>query len=428
MRLEISAKDQKIKELNEKLKGLELEKENGKAKLISYDRMLTDERHLKENLETQLQQLKTQFSQSSNSDRIMKQLNQENLDLRRKLNTFEGNNAAQDSSILQALQSEMENLKHQHVKATQMEQQRVNEANEKSKKLTALHEKQVQSLEDRLSELSISISNYHRLREADQMNIAQLKEIISQLSENSKQVSFTPSPDNYKEIQTEDTLVFENSRLEKTAGDISSPSALVEGSVCREKYLAKKQLCNKLMKDNESLKQEVLEQSLHIKTLQEKVSVLNKNIDEYENEMKSKSLEINTCLKTERNKYRENIKSIEMAHRSAISQLEQQLQKQRERSLILLEEKENELRSLKTSYELFLPKKASQSNEDDDQLSSSSGKRRNSTSHHLGVVLSQGAPNSASNLPETHMIYYSNELARYYWYSDKDASCSFFLF
>lgn len=336
-------------------------------------------------------------------------MNQENLDLRKKLKAYEGNSSIQDSSVLQALQSEMENLKHQHVRATQIEQQRVNEANEKSKKLTAVHEKQVQSLEDRLSELSSSISNYHRLREADQINILQLKETISQLSESSK-----TSTNNYNASHpTED--VHENSRLEPPLDLMTAVSkpfdSVEECSVSREKYFAKKQLCNKLKSDNDYLKQEVLEQSLHIKTLQEKVSVLNKNIDEYEQEMKSKSLEINTCLKAERTKYRENIKSIEMTHRSAISQLEQQLQKQRERSLILLEEKENELRSLKTSYELFLPKKASvtQANEDDDQLSSSSGRRKSSTSHHLGVVLSQ---NSSSNLPETHMIYYSNELAR----------------
>lgn len=407
MRMEMIAKDLKIKELNEKMKALELEKEACKTKLINYDRILSDERHLKENLEFQLQQLKTQFISTHSG--ASSDLNQENIELRKKLKSYESNSFVQDASMIQALQSEIENLKQQHVTRSQIEQQKANEVNEKSRKLTAVHEKQVSELEQKLSELSLSVSNYHKLREADTEQIAHLKEVVFQLSKNTKQVSES-------KIQHEDEFSNDSSRLE-TPIDLTEISirgvATDPGFVSIEKYVAKKKLCNRLKSDNEALATEIAEKSLHIRTLQEKVSVLNKNIDEYENEIKRKSVELNAIIKAERANYKEAVNSLEMAHRSQISQLEQQIQKQRERSLILLKEKENELRSLKTSYELFLPKKnsVSKADDDDDQRSSKSDSRKTSSSHHLGIVLSQ-AQASSSNLPETHMIYYSNELAR----------------
>lgn len=406
MRLEMAAKDQKIKEFDEKLKVLELEKETCKSKLIACDRMLSDEKNLKENLEFQLQQLKIQFITAHSGSST--DLNQENLDLRKKLKNYETNSNIQDSSVvIQALQREIENLKHQHVSMTKLEQQKASEANEKSRKLTAIHEKQVQGLEERLSELSLSVSNYHKLRELDAEQITHLKEMLFQLNDSTKQGSSVLET----KSQHENELENKNSRLELPL-DSNVINLTDAGFVSDEKYSAKKQLCKKLKSDNEALAAEIAEKSLHIKTLQEKVSVLNKNIDEYENEIKRKSVELNEIIKAERASYKESMNALEITHRSKISQLEQQIQKQRERSLVLLEEKENELRSLKTSYELFIPKKdsSSKADDDDDRMSSSSDARK--TSHHLGIVLSQAPSNSLSNLPETHMIYYSNELAR----------------
>lgn len=433
MRQEMAVKDKEIKELSEKLKSttlsLNMEKENYKAKLIAYDRMLTDERHLKENLETQLNQLKTQFSQTSNSDKVIKDLNQEISDLRRKLRSYESNNnkSKDDSVVLQALQGEMENLKQQHIENLTSEKQRANEANERSRKLTAIHEERVQSLEARLSELSVSVAHYHNLRESDQQNIIHLKDKIAHLSRTSEEATAGTNDKHAKfpnvraiidEIERlKHVLIYENTKLEHPidlCNILSRPSsASGDATVSAEKYSILKQDCDKYRCENEMLKLQMKDQSEHIKTLQEKVQVLNNCIDDYENEMKNKSLEINNELKVEKNKWRETVNSMEVDHRSKISQLEQQLQKQRERSLVLLEEKENEIRTLKTSYELFLPKKSSissQHEEDDGQCSESSSRRKTSTSH-LGSVLYQ-QQNSASNLPETHMIYYSNELAR----------------
>lgn len=430
MRLEMTVKDKEIRDLREKMQNANInhnmEKENHKAKLISYERMLTDERHLKENLETQLNQLKTQFSQTSNSDKVIKDLNQELSETKKKLKAYESNHSKfkDDSSVLQALQSEMDDLKQQHTSNLMLEKQRANEASEKSRKLTALHEERVQSLEARLSELSVSVAQYHNLRESDQRSITTLKEKISQLSKDSGE--FIQTVNNHNQFPNVQAIIDEIERLkhlliyENTKLDIPIDLSFIlsrqldgeDATVSAEKYSNLMQDCDKLKAENETLKLQLKDQLNHIKTLQEKVQVLNQNIDDFELEIKNKSMEIHSELKAERNKWRDTVNSMEVEHRSKVSQLEQQLQKQRERSLVLLEEKENEIRTLKTSYELFLPKKTSlQPEEEDGQMSEGSGRRKSSNPHHLGMVLNQPI-NSAGNLPETHMIYYSNELAR----------------
>jgi hypothetical protein len=54
-------------------------------------------------------------------------------------------------------------------------------------------------------------------------------------------------------------------------------------------------------------------------------------------------------------KYKEELAATEMDCRGRLSLLEQQLQKQRERSLSLLEEKEQEIQTLKSTFQMFLP-------------------------------------------------------------------------
>lgn len=54
-------------------------------------------------------------------------------------------------------------------------------------------------------------------------------------------------------------------------------------------------------------------------------------------------------------KYKEELAATEMDYRGRLSLLEQQLQKQRERSLSLLEEKEQEIQMLKSTFQMFLP-------------------------------------------------------------------------
>lgn len=80
-----------------------------------------------------------------------------------------------------------------------------------------------------------------------------------------------------------------------------------------------------------ALEQSIVEKN-HIKTLQDKIQVLNRNIDEQEEELKRKAFEYSNELRAERKKWKETNSLAEMDYRGKLAQLEQQLQKQRERS------------------------------------------------------------------------------------------------
>jgi hypothetical protein len=60
-------------------------------------------------------------------------------------------------------------------------------------------------------------------------------------------------------------------------------------------------------------------------------------------------------LKADRIKYKGELTAAEIECKGRLSVLEQQLQKQRERSLSLLEEKEQEIQALKSTFRMFLP-------------------------------------------------------------------------
>lgn len=342
LRQELSAKEKEIRDIQEKFKTTELEKQNFKTKLANFDRILNDERHLKENLETQLNQLKTQFAQTSNSDKVISTLNQEISELKKKLRAFENGNKLRDESVFQELQQEMESLRQQHITSLQYEKQKANEANERNKKLTILHEERVQNLEQRLADLSLSVTHYHQLRESDQKSITNLKDKISQLNKNSderheagndqmsrKYTSVSQIIDEMGRLKQ--ILSYENSKMEipMDLSSILSYTTSTSDDVSFEKYSLIKSEYDKLKVENELLKHTLKDQDSHLRTLQEKVVVLNRNIDEYETEIRNKSISLNNELKAERNKCREQINSLEMDYRTKVSQLEQQLQKVR---------------------------------------------------------------------------------------------------
>nr|CAD7588950.1 unnamed protein product [Timema genevievae] len=112
-------------------------------------------------------------------------------------------------------------------------------------------------------------------------------------------------------------------------------------------------------------------------------------------------------LKAERMRHKEELMACESQNLSHLSQLEQQLQKQRERSLVLLEEKEQELKTLKSTFQMFLPDNKNNSLQDknvtdgaevvDDVMSSLS---------QFGGVVRGGGGESP------HMLHYVHELAR----------------
>lgn len=165
----------------------EKESNNNMVMIRELQKLLSDERQMKETLEAQLSDLKSDIASIANSDENGDQLRSELKEAKSKVKQLMADNqrhqeSTENNLILQQLQGEMQNLKHQHSIALKSEQMKALIAEERNKKLAILHEDRVANLESRLAELSNTVGNYDRLRQQDQDSIHKLKEKLSKLS------------------------------------------------------------------------------------------------------------------------------------------------------------------------------------------------------------------------------------------------------
>lgn len=481
MRNELKIKDKIIADLQEKLNAsmtqTKLEVEKLKSKLIierhewekesgnqlamvrEMQKLLGDERQIKGNLEMQLKDLKAHISVNTmdgNSNRFsevlaeLEQTKQKLKENERELSKTTQQCDIPSESVLKKLQSEMMHLKKQHTTAIQSEQHRAYLAEERNKALAAMHEERVANLENRLTELSETVGLYDRLRKTDQDNIAKFKEKIAQLTNNkfdehidnntnSKMMETQSSSDKYSNwninelineiLLLHNVLLLENSKLE-TPVDISKLYSAFNSTAksndntcnCAEKYESLLKENAMVRAENEISANKIETLKLHIKTLQSKVEVLNRNIDEQETELRNKMQVHKGELVTERNRWKELVANNEIEFRAKQSELEIQLQKQRERSLQLLEEKENEIASLKASFNIFMMpmkpmRKRSGDHSDTDKSTNGSTKDAKETLANFNNVIhssNEDINQTASlNLKEPmHMLHYVHELSR----------------
>lgn len=479
VRIELKSKDKTIAELQEKLNGaasqtkLEIEKVKSKLIIERHDwekesgnqlamvrelqKLLADERHVKDNLQMQLNDLKARFSKSGDDTRLseltaeLEQTKRKLKENERELNKATKNDNTSDG-ILKKLQAEMMRLNQQHTAAIQSEQHRAYLAEERNKALAAMHEERVASLENRLSELSATVGLYDRLRQTDQDNIAKFKERIAQLSNSTfaddrvlerKDSVSTMSKYNDWDVNElineilllHNVLLIENSKQD-TPVDISARLySTFDTAAGKSSSNAPEQFSERyedILKENADLradiqqaKNQIEKQKASIKTLQTKIEVLNRNLDEQERELRNKSQDYKNELRAERNRWKEVVSNVEAEYRAKQSELEGQLQKQRERSLALLEEKENEIASLKSSFDVFMmPKPMRKRSETADSEKSSSDSRdpketlaslnnvfqeATDDGNQTTMVLSGKVSTSKEPMP---MLHYVHELSR----------------
>lgn len=219
-------------------------------------------------------------------------------------------------------------------------------------------------------------------------------------------------------------LLAENSKLENPL-DLSSlftvhveESVMLPQSTSLEDFRALERNFEQCLKENEVLKANIQIHKTNTKTLQEKIKVLNANIDDLEVEYKNKLIEHNNVIKAEKVRTQELITALESDFKSKLSQLEQQLKKQRERSLQLLEEKEEEIKSLRTSFDILMHDTSSgqqqQHSNGQDPPSDHLENLPIALSKKINALNSVFKSNDAANSnPETHhILHYAHELAR----------------
>lgn len=421
LRQEMQQKDARIRELEDKVKAKEsknsLELEGLKSKLIverhareketsdqlvmvkELQKLLSDERQLKESLEMQLNSLKltianqesSRQSQNKYEDLLseISKLKEDHLELEKNQQSSNASGVTQEQ-----LQELLSNIKSQHMVALKQEQSRTIKAEEEIRNMSLFHEERVANLEARLAELSTTVGNYDRLRQQDKESIQSLKEkLMDATSPSNKKIESESDSMSFEEVLEEverlkQILLRENAHM-KHPVDVSRIFSLSNDHVdCLKEQTTLRSELTKFKVRCETLEEEVRSEKQNISNLQEKITVLNRNIEEQEVELKGIIGKHTRELLAEQEKSRQ---SIELAVRTKADEMEQHMQKQRERSLNLLQEKDNEIKSLKMSVDLFMPVEA---NNSDDMTN---------VPHSASSQLGEG---------KTNILHYVHELAR----------------
>ncbi|XP_034253388.1 GRIP and coiled-coil domain-containing protein 1 [Thrips palmi] len=432
------------------------------AMILELQKLTTEERNAKEQLETTISELRARALAADASEKRLGDAHNEMAVMKAKLRQNE-----ETSPLLLQLQAEMSQLKQQHTVAIQEEQRRAKEAEDRARHLAAVHEERVANLESHLAELSESVGSYDRVRQQDQLAIQKLKDHIAQLS-------ITPTPnvvehekdeasvelDSVSSVQNilknisklKEQLVVTN-RLSEKPIDIEDAifSLFMDfGNRQTELHAACREEREKLLQELEQAKstkvhsplfharprEETVTEALRIqiRSLQERVRMLNTQLEQVEcseQEWKAQATRYQQQLETEKAAWREKVLNLEGELRARAIQTEQQLTKQREQSLALLEDKEQEIRTLKSSFQMFLPlgknNEASSSVEEasENQLQTSelldAASSRNTSDQALsgtlpgillGTLQSETDMSSVGPADSPHILHYAHELAR----------------
>ncbi|OAD54500.1 GRIP and coiled-coil domain-containing protein 1 [Eufriesea mexicana] len=438
-----------IKDLKEKLKKAQnvnsLEIEHVKCKLImerherekeqvdhakmikELQKLLHDERRNKEQLEVQV---KNQFAHKTQCKILEAELEI----TRNKLKQAE-EAAKETPPILLSLQSEMALMKKQHLNAIHEEQKRAAAAEQQARALAMTHEARVAGLEARLAELSEIVGGYDRLRQQDQQAIQKLKDQLASLqdSEHNDYITLNTEPEEVitriKNLYTK-LLDLDNKKNESAyvksllhSLDLYDKQQIIDYKEKYETLLQEFDDYKQQMKysnaanmsyniqnqnitsshDKNSKTQLHLLKS-HNNNLEERIRVLNNEILNKERELQLKlehREKASFFYQEERGKLKHLLIQKDNEFRNKISTLEQQLLRQRERSMALIEEKDKEILTLKTSFHALLPKR-----ENTVENKSNASKHENGTEPIsdlvTGLLTSDSPP----------ILHYSQELAR----------------
>lgn len=428
----------------------EREKETNNQMLMirELQKLYADERHLKENIEMQLNNFKTQFAQTEGDARVKElqaQLKEAKAQLK-QLQTkyskdYTGESSSSSDLIIKQVQQEMQNLKQQHAVALKNEQQRVQLAEEQQKRQAALHEDRVANLETRLAELSSTVGSYDRLRQKDLESINNLKKQLQEMQGNSNDLTAEQGVNKqsaYKKLSSSSpldltALVDEIMSLKKmliTQNALSSHPVDLgkifqinsDHTQCQEDFNRSQQHLSALKLELSSAEDKLQQQKTHISTLQEKVKVLNRNIDEMELELKQQAERLREALNQEQEKWKSKLTEQENEARCKVNELEQLLQKQRQRSLQLLDEKEQEIKTLQTSFEVFhsvtmpssLINSTTNTHNAEQNLTSSDAESVDGSNNAPAAQTRKSSIKSKklSVGENCHMLHYANEIAR----------------
>lgn len=404
----------------------ETNNENQLLTIRELKKMLVDERNLNEKLEMQLSDLKTQMLLIM-PDRMAPGANRNgrilNAPVTDSVQSKENSSASLKES-LRGLQLEMNHLKQQYERTVADEKMRVCVAEERSKRLAEVHEERVANLEARISELSAVIGKYDLLRERDKKNINNLKETIALMKKNGETEASgclsahhaSPIPVHGYQLEKPERFEVHEPEHEQLAKFLEANiEKQVDGFLDESNELeCYKRRYDQCINENLRLREELLLNQEHVSQLKQKLNKMKLSTEQLEADFECKMSEYAIFQKRETAQHNEKINSLQVSFERQIGNLQDTLQKQRERSLAVMEEKDEEIKALRTSMEILSLSTATLRQQE-----------QNYTLHREGlsstqVIAAFSEPNSTlplgssydSTTEEQHLLHYVQEIAR----------------
>lgn len=391
-KLELQGKEIKSQnlELKNKIRAQQLEREKEQTDhvvmLRELQKLVAKEREAKETVENQLDE--TQFTLKEKErlipdlcaryDKQIKELNNEIQGLKAELIITE-EKSKQPSPMLLDLQKEAAELKAQHRLQLQQDLHRVQDAEEKAKLYNQQSETRISELETKLSELSETVGNYERLRFQDQQTIQKYKERANQLDMENMALARAASSNNdgLEDLESLDvnTIVDRIIKLkgqlklvnERSERPVNIEELLMqadgeeESPLCRkyreeleqlrdefERYRLRAQSVLKNKKENPSSTElEVLKE--HLNDLREKLRTqASQTVEEVEH-LKQREENLRKTLMAVQEKHKQEMTQLEGEHHTQLQEYEDEIKKQRDRTISMLAEKDREIQTLRAT-------------------------------------------------------------------------------
>ncbi|GIY22544.1 GRIP and coiled-coil domain-containing protein 1 [Caerostris darwini] len=424
----------------------EKEQQDHVLMLKELQNVLANERATKEKLEQQLSDF-----QQKNSNRVSER---KVLEYEKTINEFQNElivsqdrlqacekEAKKNANIFQKFKEEMEDLKSQYLTTIDEEKKRADLSEEKLKLLTFVKEKRIASLESRISELSIIVGDHDKIRQQDQLTIQKLKARIAQLQLEYSAFVQVPEKeakiweyndvnnvhylqDNFQQARVSEGIFTESDNVvhSETAKDFMSEKSSdhLQAEIIRMKeeldqYKAKAEsaLKEKYSKTSAALLFDA-KSGKEIKELKSKLTQLQNQLqacksqlklnEEYHNKITANLEKSYEDLKAQ---HKQELAQLELSYRAQLLELEHQIQKQRERTLSLLEEKDKEIELLKSSFlSSFIQKNKVPQNEG---IIKEIAETSTSDQEAAASLLSNSL---ISSQKDGHILHYIQELAR----------------
>lgn len=392
-------------------------------------KVVNNERRIREQLEGQIKELKGHMSSKSQS----KVLEAELEIMKNKLKQAEAA-AKETPPLLLSLQAEMTAMKKQHRSAIHEEQKKAATAQQHTRALAMVHEKRVASLEARLAELSETVGGYDRARQQDQQAIQKLKDQLNHLESTDyadncsndfpkdpkeltsnirelytylmnldKEYSYANVKDLLNSLNLSDVSQDYGNKYESLLEEfeeLKRQKTVSTNNTTKSELTNIQQHNSKHSNENSNEWTQLQRIKTHNKNLEERIRLLNEEILKREQEFKVKIENQYKILQDERMKLERLMNQKDNEYRGKIVALEHQLLRQRERSLAVIDEKDQEILTLKSSFQALLPSKGSSENKNYPTADVTS---------EPSADLVTGLLTSDNNPP---MLHYAQELAR----------------